>query len=106
VYASSDGGTSWKQQATGLAAGGKVTSVAAAQGDVVVVATTSGIEYSADGGTSWRVAGYSAGTAPSGGFSYVGMTSGRLGVAVPEDTGLHAIFISTDGGRTWRLSPI
>jgi hypothetical protein len=106
VYASADGGGSWKQEAAGLAAGGAVTSVAAAQGDLVVVATTTGIEYSADGGASWRVAGYSAAAAPAGGFSYVGMTSGSLGVAVPEDTGLQAIFITTDGGRTWRASPI
>jgi hypothetical protein len=106
VYASADGGASWKQEATGLAAAGTVTSVAAAQGEEVVVATTTGIEFSTDGGASWRVAGYTAGAAPVGGFSYVGMTSGSLGVAVPEDTGLHAIFITTDGGRTWRASQI
>ncbi len=43
---------------------------------------------------------------PSGGFSYVGMTSPQQGVAVPADTAQHAVWFTFDGGRTWHASPI
>ena len=40
--------------------------------------------------------------AGSPGFSYVGMTSPADGAALPADPGLHEVFITTDGGSTWR----
>jgi photosystem II stability/assembly factor-like uncharacterized protein len=106
VYLSGDGGTSWTQQVGGLPGSGSVTSLAAAQGGLVVVATTGGIEYSTDNGASWRTARQAAGATAADGFRYVGMTSPSLGVAVPERTGLHEIFITRDGGRIWQPSPI
>ena len=71
----------------------------------VVLATTAGIEYSADGGKSWRKAKFTIGP-PTGGFSYVGMTGSKLGVAVPADSSLGEIFTTSDGGKTWQPSPI
>jgi hypothetical protein len=106
VYTSADGGTSWTLRASGIPGTGTITSVAAAHGSRVVVATTSGIDYSTNDGASWRVARYGAATAPAGGFSYVGMTSQQLGVAIPAGTALDEVFITVDGGKTWRPSPI
>ena len=83
---------------------GIATSVAAAQGNLVVLATDSGLYLSGNGGTSWQVAGTSPAGAVAGqrGFAYVGMTSETNGVALPADPGLHEVFITTDGGSTWR----
>jgi hypothetical protein len=46
---------------------------------------------------------------PSGldrGFTYVGMTSATQGVALGGDLNLHAIWMTTDGGKTWQVRPI
>jgi hypothetical protein len=103
LYTSADG-TSW--QAAGPAPGpGTATGLASADGRQVVLATTAGISYSADDGTTWRSATI-AGPVPAGGFSYVGMTSATLGVAVPADPGLGAVYVTHDGGQTWSRSPI
>ncbi len=69
----------------------------------LVLATSQGIEISADGGGRWSAA---AGTMPPGGFAYVGMTTASQGVAVPAGTAQHAIWITHDGGGTWQASPI
>jgi hypothetical protein len=84
---------------------GTATSLAAASGSPVVLATTTGIYYSADGGKTWSPANF-GGNAASGGFSYVGMTNATQGVAVPTDSGLGEIFVTNDGGRTWTASPV
>lgn len=107
VYASSDGGKRWRAAghapATGIA-----TSLAAAQGNLVVLATTAGLDVSADDGATWT----QAETGPPGtraglqGFGYVGMTSQLRGVAVPADPQLHEVYITTDGGTSWRPSPV
>ena len=47
-----------------------------------------------------------SGGVPAGGFSYVGMTNATQGVAVPANASLGEIFVTSDGGRTWRPSPI
>jgi photosystem II stability/assembly factor-like uncharacterized protein len=70
-----------------------------------MLATTDGLYYSADGGTTWQVA-VVGGTAPEGGFSYVGMTTTALGVAVPADAALGEVYVTRDGGKTWSPSPI
>ncbi len=70
-----------------------------------MLATTGGIEYSADGGTSWRAARF-GGAAPPGGFSYVGMTDATQGVAVPANAALGAVWVTSNGGRTWHRSPV
>ena len=87
---------------------GVATSLAAAPGGLVVLATTTCIDVSTNSGTSWRQAYASppGAAAARPGFSYVGMTDQRQGVAVPADPGLHEIFVSTDGGSTWRPSVI
>jgi hypothetical protein len=106
-YSSADGGRSWQQAGTPPAAG-IATSLAAAQGNLVVLATTEGIEVSTDGGASWKVMQTGPPNARAGqrGFSYVGMTGPQQGVAVPADPMLHEVFITTDGGRSWQARPI
>jgi hypothetical protein len=110
IFTSSDG-VSW-QQDTAAPGAGTATSLAASSGDLIVLATTAGIDYSSDGGTSWQAATFSPapGTqgpgAPAGGFSYVGMTTATQGVAVPVDPGLGEVFVTADGGRSWQARPI
>jgi hypothetical protein len=103
VMQSSNGGTSWST-AGDAPTPGIATSVAAAQGNLVVLATDSGLYLSGNGGTSWQVAGTGPAGAAAGqrGFAYVGMTSDTNGVALPADPGLHEVFITTDGGSTWQ----
>ncbi|MGO8958004.1 MAG: WD40/YVTN/BNR-like repeat-containing protein [Streptosporangiaceae bacterium] len=84
---------------------GAATSLAAAAGSPVVLATTNGIYYSADNGKTWHLASFGA-SVPPGGFSYVGMTNGQQGVAVPARSSLGEIFVTSDGGRSWTPSPI
>jgi hypothetical protein len=43
---------------------------------------------------------------PAGGFSYVGMTSDTQGVALPVNTSLDEIWLTTDSGLTWTPVPI
>ncbi len=97
-------GTSW-QQGNNVPVSGTPTSLAATAGGEVVLATTTGIYCSADGGTTWQAASLS-GPAPPGGFSYVGMTNPSQGVAVPADASLGEVYVTGDGGATWTLSPI
>jgi photosystem II stability/assembly factor-like uncharacterized protein len=82
-----------------------VTGLASAGGKQVVAATTAGISYSTDDGTTWHSARI-GGPVPAGGFSYVGMTSATLGVAVPADPAVGAVYVTRDGGQTWSKSPI
>lgn len=103
LYTSS-GGASWHTAGT-VPGPGTVTGLASADGKAAVAATTAGISYSADGGTTWRSATI-GGPVPPGGFGYVGMTSATLGVAVPADAALGAVYVTRDGGQTWTESPI
>ena len=84
---------------------GSARSLASAAAGQVVLATTAGISYSSDDGKTWHAASIGGGT-PAGGFSYVGMTTGLLGVAVPANARLGEIFVTSNGGQTWRPSPI
>jgi hypothetical protein len=103
VYTSANGGASWQQVAVAPAAG-VATSVAATPTETVVLGTTAGIDLLAAGSTTWQQASVIA--APSGGFSYVGMTTDSQGVAVPADPTLEAVWFTYDGGKTWYPSPI
>jgi photosystem II stability/assembly factor-like uncharacterized protein len=102
VYTSADGGQTW-QKAGAAPAAGTATSVAGTTTGRIVLATTSGLELSTDGGATWTAG---QGSLPPGGFSYVGMTSPTQGVAVPADTAQHAVWFTFDGGQTWAASPI
>ena len=75
VYTSADNGQQWQKAGTAPAAG-TATSVAGTAAGTIVLATTAGLQVSTDGGTSWAAG---RGALPSGGFSYVGMTSANAG---------------------------
>jgi len=103
LYASADGGLTWQARGP-VQASGTAMSLAAAPGGNLVLATESGIYYSADAST-WHQANL-GGPAPGRGFSYVGMTTTTEGVAVPADQGLHEIYITRDGGQIWHWQVI
>jgi hypothetical protein len=103
LYTSSDG-ASW-QNAGVVGATGTPASLASAAAGQAVLATSNGIYYSADDGKTWGTATFS-GSAPAGGFSYVGMTNQSQGVAVPVNAQLGEIFVTRNGGRTWTASPV
>jgi hypothetical protein len=107
VMQSSDGGTSWSTAGNGPSSAGAATSVAA-HGNVVVLATNSGLYLSGNGGTSWQQVQPGPQDAAAGqpGFTYVGMTSATNGVALPADPHLHELYITTDGGSTWHAQAI
>lgn len=103
VYSSASGAT-W-HRAGQTTVGGTLSSLTSAAPGQVVLATTAGLQYSADGGASWHGAKF-AGTPPGGGFRYAGMTNKTQGVAVPVDAALGAIWVTSDGGRSWHPAPI
>jgi hypothetical protein len=107
LSASADGGKTWLPVGPSPAAG-VATSLATAQGNLVVLATTAGLYVSPDGGRSWTRPQASPPGAAAGrfGFSYVGMTDQEQGVAVPADPLLHEVYITTDAGASWRPSPV
>ena len=92
-------------RATAAPPAGTATSLAIqAQASLVVLATDAGIYQSTNGGSAWRLAQPGPGGAAAGqtGFGYVGMTSLTNGVALPADPRLHEVYITTDGGTSWR----
>lgn len=121
VYASSDGGATWNQQAA-PAVSGTVTSLTATPSGALVLAGTDGMQVlpagaggaqptpgagssstsAASQASAWQAA---QGT-PTGGFSYVGMTADTQGVALPANAGLHEIWMTFNGGLTWAAYPI
>jgi photosystem II stability/assembly factor-like uncharacterized protein len=82
-----------------------VTGLASAASGQVVVATTAGLYYSTDEGVTWHSASI-GGPVVAGGFSYVGMTNGTQGVAVPADPNLGVVYVTRNGGQTWSKSSI
>jgi hypothetical protein len=101
---SSATGASW-HLVSSVPQAGSLTSVTSAAAQQVVLATTAGLSYSSDGGTTWQAANVAA-SVPDGGFSYVGMTNSAQGVAVPADSSLGEVYVTRDGGQTWSPSPI
>jgi hypothetical protein len=107
LYYSGDGGGSWSP-AGSAPARGVAMSLSGTPTGPVLVATSSGIDFStnapgASGTLTWRTA---RGATAAGGYSYVGMTTSEQGVAVPADVKLDAIWFTYDGGAHWRESPV
>lgn len=103
VYTTANG-SSW-QVAGSVKHPTAATSVASGTAGQLVLATTAGIYKSSNSGKTWRQANL-GGAGPAGGFSYVGMTNARDGVAVPTDAALGEIYVTTDGGLHWQPRPI
>jgi photosystem II stability/assembly factor-like uncharacterized protein len=110
VYTSSNGGALWTPQPTaewsGMHGLGNMTSLAAATGGKLVLATTTGIYLLPAGAQHWTATSATGSNAPKGGFSYVGMTTEYQGVAVPADASLHEIWVTADGGKTWTTASV
>ncbi len=96
-------GTTWSRVGK-VRVSGTATALTASTPDIIVLATTGGIYYSNSDGATWHAAGLTA-AAPDG-FSYIGMTTPSFGVAVPTDAQLGEVFVTTDGGQTWKPSRI
>jgi photosystem II stability/assembly factor-like uncharacterized protein len=103
VYESADGGRTWRLAGQDRVPG-VPASLAATPDGVLVAGTSQGIDISTGSGAAWRPARVTA--APSGGFSYVGMTTAAQGVALAASPGQHAVWFTYDGGLTWRPSAI
>jgi hypothetical protein len=95
VYTSGDTTVNWQPQAN-LAPGSAVMSLATAPSAPAIVATGDGISILQASTGQWLQT-----AALSGGFSYVGMTSDKQGVAIPVNTSLHEVYMTYDGGQSW-----
>ena len=100
---SSVNGASWKQVAV-VPTAGAATSLAGTSTGQFALATTAGIYYSQDSGSTWQASRITS--SPPGGFSYVGLTNTTQGVAVPADAALGEIFVTRDGGLAWTAAAI
>ena len=58
--------------------------MAASPAETIVLGTNQGIDVLPAGDIAWQSASLGA-SAPPGGFSYVGMTTGSQGIALPAD---------------------
>jgi hypothetical protein len=108
ITTSTNGGSTWTQLAAGSWSGvgslsdfGVTTSLAAAPSGALTLATTTGIYVLSADGDGWKPSNATGSGAPAGGFTYVGMTTDDQGVAVPADTSLHEVWMTTDGGASW-----
>jgi hypothetical protein len=102
IFASDNGGASWRQSTVAPAAG-IATSLAASPSESVILGTDQGIDVLPAGEVSWQPATLSGG-GPAGGFGYVGMTTGEQGIALPADPSSGTIWFTFDGGRIWKPS--
>jgi hypothetical protein len=103
LYTSVDAGQTWQKSGQFTGSGTATSLAVAPTTGTLVGATSSGIFYSTESSGSWHRAG---GADPAGGFSFVGMTTTTLGVAIPADPGLREIFITSDGGLNWATKAI
>ncbi len=103
IYASDDGGASWRIIAA-APAGGVATSLAASPAETAILATDQGIDVLPAGGTTWKQ--LTLAGAPAGGFSYVGMTTDTQGIALPADARDGTVWFTFDGGQTWAPSRV
>jgi hypothetical protein len=107
LYYSADGGRSWSP-AGPAPARGTAMSLSGTPGGPVLVATSGGLDVSADapGGPSALTWHAGHGATAAGGYTYVGMTTSDQGVAVPADTSQDAVWLTYDGGAHWQESPV
>jgi Neuraminidase (sialidase) len=116
VYLSDDGGATWTEQtgigSAGAALIGMPQSLTDLTDGTLILATEGstsspgGIYRLKPGASSWQAATLSDPSQRSYGFTYVGMTNATQGVALGGNPGLHAIWMTTDGGQTWQVRPI
>ncbi len=116
VYNSDDGGATWTKRAGVAAAGtahiGVPQSLTGLPDGTLILATqpatsaAGGIYLLAPGASQWQAAGLADPSGSADGFSYVGMTSESQGVALGGSASLHAIWMTSDGGKTWQVRPI
>jgi hypothetical protein len=101
LQVSRDRGQTWRSLPRIPVSADAATSLAVSPAGPLILASKTGLYYSADG-QAWRQA---TGPVPAGGFSFVGMTTDTNGVAVAEAP-VPAVYITTDGGLTWRARAI
>ena len=116
VYLSGDDGATWTEQtgigSAGTALIGMPQSLTDLTDGTLILATEGstsspgGIYLLKPGASSWQAATLSDPSQRSYGFTYVGMTNDTQGVALSGNPGLHAIWMTTDGGQTWQVRPI
>ena len=116
VYLSDDGGAHWTEQTNvgprgGLSLIGMPQSLTTKTDGTLILATVGstsapgGIYLLTPGAAKWQAAALS-GPLPEPGFTYVGMTNAQQGVALSGNPGLHEIWMTTDGAKTWQAVPI
>jgi hypothetical protein len=83
-------------------------SLSGTPGGPVTVATTTGIDVSANapGGPTALTWDPGLGATAPGGYSYVGMTTSQQGVAVPANVSMDAVWFTYDGGAHWVKSAV
>jgi len=110
VYLSDDGGGSWQEQksvgSAGISKLGQPQSLTANNKGTLILATSTGIYLLPVGAAQWQPATLSDPSGNTYGFSYIGMTDSKQGVALGGDPHLDAIWLTKDGGLTWRVYPI
>ena len=104
IFTSADGGIGW-QNAGAAPALGLATSVAASPDSTYVLATDQGIDVRPAGSGAWQAATLN-GSAPAGGFGYVGMTTDAQGIALSANPAAGTVWLTFDGGQTWTPSPV
>ncbi len=103
IVTSTDGGRTWTQSAAATAITGTARSAAAAPGaGTLLLAASTGLYVSSDGGTTWRL----VLRGPPGGFDYAGMTGVLQGFAIPAAHITEGVLFTTDGGQSWRWSAV
>lgn len=116
VYLSVDGGANWTEQtgvgSAGTALIGVPQSLTALTDGTLIVATEGstsqpgGIYLLPPGAAKWQAATLADSSAAQYGFSYVGMTGPRQGVALSGNPSMHEIWMTIDGGQSWQPRPI
>ncbi len=104
IYVSPDAGRSWRQMWTAPTAA-TATSIAASPAFSVVLATGQGIYLLPSQNATWQPTSLT-GTAPAAGFSFIGMTTGTRGMALPADPASGTVWFTSDGGLDWKPSAV